>query len=131
MTKHFHWAVWIDHREARLVSFSDSAAEQQVLHAHGGGERLHHRAGPGNDGRAPDLRRFYDEVARHLAEAGEILVTGPGTAKTELIHHLEQKHPAVARRVVKVETLDHPTDGQLLALARRQFKAIDRMLPRT
>ena len=83
------------------------------------------------EGRAPDLRRFYDEVARHLAEAGEILVTGPGTAKTELIHHLEEKHPAVARRVVKVETLDHPTDGQLLALARKQFKAIDRMLPRS
>ena len=130
MTKHYHWAVWIDHREARLVSFSDSEAEHVVLHAHGSGEHLHHRAGVGNDGRAPDGHRFYETVAQHLATAGEILLAGPGTAKTELMHHLERKHPALAKRVVKVETLDHPTDGQLLALARKQFKAIDRMLPR-
>jgi hypothetical protein len=28
-----------------------------------------------------------------------------------------------------VETVDHPSDGQLVAFARKYFKAADRMLP--
>jgi hypothetical protein len=31
--------------------------------------------------------------------------------------------------IVGVETVDHPSDGQLVAYARRCFKAEDRMLP--
>jgi hypothetical protein len=31
--------------------------------------------------------------------------------------------------IVGVETVDHPSDGQLVARARHYFKAEDRMLP--
>lgn len=129
MAQHYHWVVWIDHREARLLSFNDAAHELQVLRAHGGGEHLHHRAGLGDAGRAPTPVAFYEAVATALLPAGEILLTGPGTAKGELMRHLEQKHADLARRVLKVESLDHPSDGQLLALARRSFKTLDRMQP--
>lgn len=129
MTQHFHWVVWIDHREARLFSFTGEVAEKTVVHAEGSGEHLHHKAGPGNDGRAPVARRFYEEIARQLAGAGEILLVGPGTAKQELMRHLEAHAAPLAARVAKVETLDHPTDAQLVALARKAFKAIDRMQP--
>jgi hypothetical protein len=33
------------------------------------------------------------------------------------------------KSIVGVETVDHPSDGQLVAYARRYFKAEDRMLP--
>jgi len=33
------------------------------------------------------------------------------------------------KRIVGVETVDHPSDRQLVAHARRYFKADDRMLP--
>ena len=35
----------------------------------------------------------------------------------------------IAKRVVKVDTADHPSDGQVVAAARKVFKAIDRMTP--
>ena len=30
-------------------------------------------------------------------------------------------------KIVRIETTDHPTDGEIVALARRYFKASDRM----
>jgi hypothetical protein len=62
-----------------------------------------------------------------LASAGAILITGPGSAKTELSSYIQHAHPDLARRVCGVETVDHPTDGQLLALARSFFEKDDRM----
>jgi len=40
---------------------------------------------------------------------------------------IRQKHPQLASRISAVETLDHPTDGELLAHGRRFFRADDRM----
>lgn len=56
-----------------------------------------------------------------------ILITGPAGAKTELVTYIKRTHPNVATRSSGVETLDHPTDGALLAHARTFFKADDRM----
>ena len=55
----------------------------------------------------------------------EILIVGPGGAKTELHHDLQARHASVAQHVVAVEGSDHPSDGQLLAFARKYFKRID------
>jgi hypothetical protein len=45
-----------------------------------------------------------------------------------LIKHLHAHDPKIADKVVGVETIDHPTDGQLVAYARKYFVAKDRML---
>ncbi len=57
-----------------------------------------------------------------------MLLTGPGLVKTALHHHIDQRKPLLAKRVVGVETLDHPGDGELLAFARKYFEKVDRML---
>ena len=57
-----------------------------------------------------------------LADAGAILITGPANAKTALINHIEQHAPALKAKIRGVEALDHPTDGEILALARKFFK---------
>ena len=49
--------------------------------------------------------------------------------KTELVKHISQHDPGLMKIIVGVETVDHPSDGQLVAHARRYFKAEDRMLP--
>jgi hypothetical protein len=64
-----------------------------------------------------------------LAGASEILIVGPGQAKLELIKHINAHDHAVVDKVVGVETVDHPGDGQLVAYARKYFVARDRMLP--
>ncbi len=90
---------------------------------------LHHKSGARGSGRSPEDEHYFHGVADAVKDAAEILLTGPGTARTELMHHLERHDPAVAKKVVAVEPLDHPSDGQLVAFARKFFKGIDKMRP--
>lgn len=125
---HTHAVAWIDHAQAHVIHFSLDASESStakplVPHRH-----LHHKRGsigPGNVG--PD-NVFLDEVAALLADAGETLIVGPAGAKLELLQRLKDKHPAAAKKVVGVETVDHPSEGELLHFARKYFVAKDRML---
>lgn len=52
----------------------------------------------------------------------------PAQAKLQRIKHIQAHHPQLMANVVGVETVDHPTDGQLVAYARKYFLAKDRML---
>jgi len=67
------------------------------------------------------------EVVEAVADANEILIVGPGSAKLELIKHIYKHDANIASRVVGVETVDHPTDGQLLAYAKKSFLRIDNL----
>jgi hypothetical protein len=126
---HFHAVVWIDHVKARVAFFSATEASHVTLHAHGD-PHVHHHAGPtAGSGHAAADRRFLDAVAAALAPAGEILVVGPGGAKAELRKHLAAHAPATAKKVVAVEPMDHPSDRELVAHARRFFKVADHMTP--
>jgi hypothetical protein len=58
-----------------------------------------------------------------------VLITGPANAKLELIKHIHQHDPALMKKIVGVETVDHPSDGQLVAYARRYMPATDHMQP--
>ena len=42
--------------------------------------------------------------------------------------YLMKHHALVADKVLSVETVDHPTDNQLVAFAKKYFKKADRML---
>ena len=54
--------------------------------------------------------------------SGTVLVVGPGSAKHEFVKFLARNHPgALEEHVAGVETVDHPTDAQLVALARAAF----------
>ena len=52
-------------------------------------------------------------------------ITGPGAAKLAFERHIARHHPGLAARVVGVETVDHPTPGELEAFARTQFVRVD------
>ena len=124
-----HAVVWIDHEQARVTHFNDDAAEKLVLHSTHRPGKIHHKNGPaGSSGHEPEDAAYLHAVAEALRGAAEILVVGPGNEKNEFIKHLEHHDKAVAACVVAVQAVDHPTDGQLLALARKYFRAADRML---
>jgi len=125
---HFHAVVWLDHAAARLFHFDAHAFEgKTVKSAHGG--HIHHKAGAVGAGHATDDPKYFAAVAEALADAQEILLMGPGNAKTAFVKHLEGHAPKVAKRIVAVENADHPSDGAIVAHARRHFKVIDRMTP--
>jgi hypothetical protein len=58
-----------------------------------------------------------------------VLIGGPASAKHELFKHIQRHEHQLLTRISAVETLDHPTDKELLAHARQYFRAADRMAP--
>ena len=89
--------------------------------------RCSHELPLSRSGHAAVDTEFLECVSRALTHAGAILIVGPGGARTELHKHLQHVHPQVAAKISAVEAIDHPSDGELLAHARRFFKADDRM----
>lgn len=128
MAEHFHAVVWIDHREARVFHFSPTELDKLVLHPHNPTRHIHHKANSIGSGHATEDQTFLHHVAEAISGAGAVLITGPGNAKTALLHHIKEHDPAIAKIVTGVETVDHPTDGELVAHARKYFKVEDRML---
>lgn len=122
-----HAAVWLDHSEAHLYEITPDDYRRSTVKAHGDA-RQHRKAGSVGDGRAHS-DTFFHAVAQGLTDAHEIYVCGPGSAKTEFQKHVEKHDRQVAQRIVKVETVDHPSDGQIAAQARRFFKAFERITP--
>jgi stalled ribosome rescue protein Dom34 len=121
-----HAAVWIDHNEARIFFVNSDAFE--TLSVRSPHRQVHRHPVSRDDGPHPsDAKHFFEEVARALDGAAEILIVGPATAKLEFMRHLHAHERALEAKVVGVETVDHPTDGQLVAYVRRYFRAIDRM----
>lgn len=129
MSNHYHALIWLDHRVAKIFHFNDDDSERTIVDSTHPDQHLHHKANSGDSGHAPLDKGFLERVTQAVAQAGAILIVGPGSAKTELHKHLEHLHPQVAARISAVEPIDHPSDGALLAHARRFFKADDRMRP--
>ncbi len=121
MSTHFHAVVWIDHHEARIFHFNIAEIDRLVLHPHNPTRHIHHKANTIGSGHAPEDQKFLQQVTEAIADAGAILITGPANAKTELAKHIERHMPNLSAKIAGVETVDHPTDGELVAHARSHF----------
>jgi stalled ribosome rescue protein Dom34 len=129
MTEHNHAVVWMDGREARVFHFTDEDVETLVVHPHGRHIHIHHRADTIGGGKAPEDQAFLDDVIKAIGQSKAVLVTGPGMAKTALVKHIARHDPRMMENIAGVESVDHPTDGALVAHARAYFKAADRLTP--
>lgn len=125
---HFHAVVWLDHSEAHVMHIAPEDVEKSVVHPANPHQHLHSKSGAPGSGKAGEDKHYYHAVVEALKGAQEILVVGPAQAKLQLIKHMHAHDLAVADKVVGVETIDHPSDGQLVAYARKYFAAKDKML---
>lgn len=126
---HFHAVVWLDHSEARVFSFNQDEVEKLVIHPDKPHRHLHHKAGSVSGSRSKEDVAFFQDIVEGMTGAGAILVCGPASAKTEFVKWLAKAHADVLELVAAVETVDHPTDGALVAHARKYFKVHDKMTP--
>ena len=131
MSDHYHALVWIDHREARIFHLSRTAVDQSVLHPDHPTEHIHHKAHSIGSGHAHEDQKFLRAVTEAVSGSGAILITGPANAKAELVKHIHQHDPNMMKAIVGIETVDHPTDAQLIAYARKYFEGSDRMQSQT
>jgi stalled ribosome rescue protein Dom34 len=119
---HFHAVVWVDHSQAKIFHVGSSGTDGVILHPHSAEKHIHHKANSIGSGHAHETKEFMENVATAIADAGEILIIGPAAAKNELAKYLRTSHPAIGQRIVGVEPADHPSDREIVALARRHFK---------
>jgi len=123
-----HAVIWIDHQEAHVMFLSEDASEAEVIKSKSTHAHLHHKGGQVGSGRLALDSKYLHSVIQVVNESKEILILGPGSAKLELIKHAHQHDAKIAARIVGVETVDHPSDKEILAHARKFFYKVDQIL---
>jgi len=121
-------AMWIDHKEARIFHVHADQIDSATITAPL--QNIHHKHPKGPEGvreHPDDAERFFHAVAQSLEGTDKILIVGPATAKLELLKYVHKHHLGLERRIAGVETVDHPTDGQVLAYAKNYFKLNERL----
>jgi stalled ribosome rescue protein Dom34 len=114
----FHAVVWMDHTEAHVLMFDREHIESQRIQS-----RTHHK----HQGKVGDVAELFGQVAQALAGTREVLLAGPGSARNEFRDWCASHAKAVAGMVVDSVSADHPTDKQLVAMAKQYFKKFDAM----
>lgn len=101
--------VWIDTEHAKIFNMSPHGVENFTVKNHDHGRTDH--------------SKFYHEVGEKLKGASEWLLVGPGHGKDEFKKHLSNHHHKnLVEKLLSTESMDHPTDPQILAHARKFFK---------
>jgi hypothetical protein len=126
---HYHAVIWIDHLEARVFHFNATDMERLILKPDQPTRHIHHKANSIGSGHAAPDQDYLHAVAESVADAGAVLIAGPANTKTELVEHIRRHDPELAKLIVGVETVDHPSDAQLVAHAKKYLMAADRMRP--
>lgn len=116
-----HAVVWIDHQEARIFDVDAGAVDGMTVKAPGRRVPRHPQSPSQQHDHPQDLQRFFHDVATALEGTEQLLVVGPSSAKLELLQYVHKRAHALEHKIVGIETVDHPTDGQLVAYARRYF----------
>lgn len=114
----FHAVLSIDHHHAQVLQFDARHVESQRLRAHGQHLRKH-----GHNERGE--HEFFGEVCDALQGIAEVLVIGTRTGLADFRHDVEKHRASCARQIVGYGSVNQPTEGELLTLARRYFQKYD------
>jgi hypothetical protein len=107
--------VWTDHHTAQVLQFDAEQVQARNVVAH-----EHPTAQHGSDVRAE--HEFFGHVCAALDGIEDVLVTGSRTAIADFRHYADKHRPQTATRIVAYEVVDHPSENQLVALARAYFQ---------
>jgi len=111
-----------DHSQAKVFHIGLSGQDEVIVHPHMPTKHLHHKANSIGSGHAAPDKEFLAQVMNAVSDAGEILIIGPASAKTEFAKYLREQPSKIGDRIVAVEAADHPSDGEIVAYAKQHFK---------
>jgi stalled ribosome rescue protein Dom34 len=122
-----HVAIWIDRKEAKIFHIEPEGFDEKTIKA-----PYHHVTRKAEEqGNHAGSKRFFDDVAAALKDAEEVLLVGPSSAKLDFIRYLHMHNEGLSGRIAGVETLDHPSDGALVAYVKQYFHREDQTLEPT
>jgi len=127
--------IWLDHQKAIIFSIAGETETRHIIHS--GAQTRRRIPGEGKQytrmGNAfitPEhhleerirhqLSRYYREIIDYIQDTTDLLILGPGEAKTELENMLRQTE--WANKIQQVEAADRITDNQIAARV-REFTA--------
>ena len=104
-----HAAVWLNADEARIFRFGEAGVEKLLVNA-------------GGSGRMRDDRGYFEAILAELTEVEDWMIAGPQGARQDFEKYVRVGHAEeLARKLVAVETMDEPHEGELLRHAKRHF----------
>lgn len=126
--------LWIDHREAIIVTLTDGGEEIKHIASNSG---KHIRYSGSAHSKTPEglkevtsenqrdrkfengLNKYYDEVIAAIRDAESVQIFGPGEAKGELEKRITRE--GFKSRILAVEAADKMTEPQIAAKVREGF----------
>jgi stalled ribosome rescue protein Dom34 len=111
----------MDHAEAHILHYTSEDVQNKL--AGQPQQQGHHRRAQPDPARANGDQAYFKEIAGSLADAKEILVAGPASAKSAFVRHLNEHAHDLRKKIVAIETVDHPSNVQLLDYARKHFRS--------
>jgi len=109
-----HAVAWIDHHTAHVLQIDAEKVLDQKVNEH-----VHYTRQHGSNVRTE--HEFFAEVCDALEGIPSVLVAGSHTAQADFRHYVEKHRPAVATQIAGWQTVDHPTEGQIVKMAREFF----------
>ncbi|MGZ3651290.1 MAG: eRF1 domain 2 [Bdellovibrionota bacterium] len=113
--------IWIDRENANLFHISDDKMERKKLKLNHTDHHTHRRDQLDQNREEPHL---FTEAALELAASDRVLIIGPGVAKHHFQSYLVEHMPFIGKKVAGIETVDHPSDEQIAALAKKYFERV-------
>ena len=116
----FHAVAFIDHRHAEILQFDSEHVLEKNIHQqlkftrqHGSTVRTEHE--------------FFAHVCEGLDGITEVLVVGGHTGLADFRHYVDKHRPQTALQIVDYQVVDHPSEKQMVALARKYFVQYEQM----
>ncbi|MBC7458926.1 MAG: hypothetical protein H7235_11645 [Bdellovibrionaceae bacterium] len=118
-----NYVVWLDSKDAHIFSLKTTGIEKTHLKK---SESDHHRTPKSDMHKDKNAEPYYHHLAERLKDADQVLLMGPGLAKTHFKDYLDS-HEAntLAKKIIGIETVEKMTENQIMASARKFFKHYD------
>ena len=112
--------IHLTHQDARAIAFDATSAQATNVAEHAHPTRQH-----GSGVRSE--QEFFGAVCDLLDGFPRAIVAGGHTTLADFRHYVDKHRAHTAARIDAYEVVDHPTDNQLVALARKRLDALDRL----
>ena len=112
--------IHLTHEAAHAIEFDDESTHTSNLVRYAHATRQH-----GSIVRSQ--HEYFGAVCDLLDEFPRVVVAAGHTSLADFQHYLAKHRPRTTDRIAAFEVVDHPTDNQLVALARKRLEAVDRL----
>ncbi len=118
-----NYVIWLDSKLAEIFALKTSGIAKTQLKK---SDIDHHRRHKKDIHVDSNSEHYFRDLAEKMKDADQILILGPGMAKSHFTHYLEtHQAKTLSKKVIGVENLEQVSEKQILATARKFFKHYD------